>query len=57
MILTENKAALLNFSIRILGLFSKDAPKLTNDLEEILLHSKGTFPKGIYHAIRTVFKD
>ena len=56
-ILTENKAAPLNFSIRILGLFSKDAPRLRNDLEEILLHSKRTFPKGIYPAIRTVFED
>ncbi|OUU21501.1 MAG: hypothetical protein CBC08_03135 [Flavobacteriaceae bacterium TMED48] len=56
-ILTENKAAPLNFSIRILGLFSKDAPRLRNDLEEILLHSKRTFPKGIYPAIRTVFEN
>ena len=56
-ILTEKKAAPLNFSIRILGFFSKDAPKLRNDLEEILLHSKRTFPKGIYPVIRTVFED
>lgn len=56
-VMTESKTAPLNFSIRILGLFSRDSPKLKSDLEEILLHSKRIFPKGVFPAIRTVFKD
>lgn len=56
-ILTENKAAPLNFSIRTLGLFSRDSPKLKRDLKDILIESKRVFPKGVYPAIRMVFQD
>lgn len=56
-ILTESKTAPLNFSIRILALFARESPKLRADLEEILRYSKRVFPKGVFPAIRMVFKD
>ena len=56
-IITETKTAPLSFSIKILGLFFQDFPKLKTDLKGLLLDSKRTFPKGVYPTIRTVFKD
>lgn len=56
-IITKTKTAPLSFSIKILGLFFQDFPKLKTDLKGLLLDSKRTFPKGVYPTIRTVFKD
>ena len=54
-IITET--APLSFSIKTLGLFFQDLPKLKTDLKGLLLDSKRTFPNGVYPTIRTVFKD
>jgi hypothetical protein len=56
-IIHEKQTAPLSFSIRVLGLLGKESPKLKSTLEELLIQSKRTFPKGVYPAIRTVFKD
>jgi hypothetical protein len=56
-VITEHKTAPLSFSIRVLALFTEAIPGLKTELEELLLHSRRTFPKGVFPVIRTVFKD
>ena len=56
-IITEDKTAPLNFCIRILILFRKEFPETQTHLEDLILHSNRTFPKGIYTLIRSVFKN
>ncbi|MDA9015584.1 hypothetical protein N9H69_02750 [Flavobacteriaceae bacterium] len=56
-VMTETKTAPLSFSIKILGLFTPENPKLKTDLKGLLIDSKRIFPKGVYPSIRMVFKD
>ena len=56
-VITEHKTAPLSFSIRVLALYPEAIPGLKTELKELLLHSRRTFPKGVFPVIRTVFKD
>ena len=56
-IMSETKTAPLSFCIRILLLFRSEYPEVQSHLEDLLLHSKRTFPKGVYPVIRSVFKN
>ena len=56
-VMTEDKTAPLAFSIKILALFQNEIPELQKQLEELLIHSNRTFPKGLYPVLRDVFKN
>lgn len=56
-IISEDKAAPLNFCIRTLLLFKKEFPEIQTHLSDLLLHSNRKFPVGIYPVIRSVFKN
>ena len=56
-VITEDKTAPLSFSIKILSLFQDQLPVLKSQLEDVLLHSNRTFPKGLYPTFATVFKN
>jgi len=55
--MTEDKTAPLAFSIKILTLFQNEIPELQKQLEDLLIHSNQTFPKGVYPILRDVFKN
>ncbi|MEK9614326.1 MAG: hypothetical protein VW080_10445 [Flavobacteriaceae bacterium] len=54
-IITENKTAPLSFSIKTLDVFQSEFPIIRSHLEDILIHSKRTFPKGVHSSIRFLF--
>ncbi len=56
-IITETKTAPLSFCIRVLLFFRSEFPEIHSHLEDLLLHSRRTFPKGVYPIIRSVFKN
>ncbi|MDA9768769.1 hypothetical protein PQZ08_02680 [Flavobacteriaceae bacterium] len=56
-IITETKAAPINFCIKILQLLKTEFPEIQEYLEDLLLHSKREFSKGVFPVIRSVFKN
>ncbi|MDA9587975.1 hypothetical protein N9R82_02710 [Flavobacteriaceae bacterium] len=56
-VITEDKTAPLSFSIKVLALFQDEAPELSVQLKELLIHSNRTYPKGLNPVLRDVFKN